>query len=293
MLSPAAAHALLHLTVFIWGFTAILGKLISVNALALVWYRQIIAVLFLGVLFAARPKQLAIARRDLAILFGAAFIVSAHWVLFYAAIKLAGIALAVVCLSTCGFFVSIIEPLLYKRPFRPAESVLGIVVLVAAIFLVRGLAGGTVLAIALSLGAAFGSALFGTINGVLTKRLSPGVVAFYELLGGALWMSLALAVFHEHFVSPAALSTSDMLWLSILGVVCTAVPWLTSLRVLQTLSPFTVALALNFEPVYSLVLAWFVFPSSERFDWSFYVGVALLLIAVGADARLKARPASK
>lgn len=294
-LSQSRAYVLLHATIVVWGFTAILGKLISVNAFALVWYRQWIAALVLLGAAARSPRILRLPGRDVLALFLVAALVSFHWVCFYGAIKAAGVAVAVVCLATTSFFVALVEPIVFRRKLRVAECVLGLVVLVGVVLLVSGEAHADAKGIALGIGSAVGAALFGTLNGALVKRISPVVMSVYELGFGATWLSLCFAIVPESFVAPLAMSRGDAGWLLILAVVCTAIPWLTSLRAMHALSPFTVALSINLEPVYTLIIAWFVFPSSERLSVEFYVGTALLIAAVGVNARLKAaeKPAGR
>jgi drug/metabolite transporter (DMT)-like permease len=286
-LSKPRAYALLHATIFVWGFTAILGKLITVSAWAIVWYRQWIAALVLLLALVRTPRLLRISVRDVLILAGVAAIVSVHWVCFYASIKVSGVAVAVVCLASTSFFVSFIEPVVFGRPVRFGESALGLAVLLGVVLLVRGEAKASVLGIVLGVVSALAASIFGTLNGSLVRRMPAAVMSFYELAFGALWLSGAFFFVPDAFAAPATLSMADAFWIVVLGVFCTAIPWLTSLRAMHTLSPFTVALSLNLEPVYSLMIAWFVFPSSERFAASFYLGTAVLIVAVLANARLK------
>lgn len=280
-LTRPRALALLHVTVVIWGFTAILGKLITVNAIALVWYRQWLAALMLLPAIARSPSRLKIAPKEALRLFGIGALVAAHWACFYAAIKLASVAAAVVCLAAGSFFVALFEPLVFRRALRVSEVALGLFVIVGVVLLVGAHTEARPSAILIGIAAAAGSALFSTLNGwVMQRTTDTAVVSIYELTSGALWVTLAFAFIPGSFVAPQNMVASDWLWLLLLAGVCTALPWLWSLRILRTVSPFTLALSVNLEPVYSLILAWLIFPGSERLSATFYAGTAVLIAAV-------------
>lgn len=289
-MSPARAHALLHVTVFVWGFTAILGKLISLNAAALVWYRQLFAAGALLVWLAARRRLRPLARADVLRLAGIGALVCLHWFTFYAAIRISGVAIAVICLSATSLFVSVLEPALYKRPLHPPEVLLGTAVIAGVVLLTRGQARADAWGVTLGLSSAFFSALFGTLNGRLTQRLDAAHMTLVELGGASVWLSVALLAWPQAWVPPQALSAADTGWLLVLAVGCTVLPWQWSLTVLRTVSPFTVALAVNLEPVYSMALAYLLFPSEERLDAGFYAGAALIVALVLGHGLLRSRP---
>jgi drug/metabolite transporter (DMT)-like permease len=280
--------ALLHLTVFIWGFTAILGKLLSLEAMALVWYRQGLASLVLfGVWAWVRPA--APTTRQRLALWGTGLLVCLHWVAFYAAIKTAGVAVAVVCLSTCSFFVSLVEPFVFRRAMRWGEAALGLLVVGGVLLLTGSTQTTGPWGIALGISSALFSALFGTLNGKLAQSLSPLVISVHELSAATLWLSLGFLFAPQAFVHPLAVSATDWGWLSILVLACTVFPWLWSLKVLRAVAPFTMALAINLEPVYSIAIAYAVFPTSERLTPGFYLGTLTLISAVVAHGLWRAR----
>ncbi len=286
-LSSRAAYALLHFTVFLWGFTAILGKSISIRALPLVWYRIWAVVLIMGVVLAV--KGLGFRQPKVWRLFGVGALVALHWLMFYGCIKVAGVAVAVLCLSSLTFFTAIFEPLVFKRGFRGYELVLGGLVIIGVLLLLRFEANAEPLGWALGLGSALFSAAFGTFNGVLARTEAAERVTFFELLGAALMTSLFFFVWPETFVPPWRLSGLDVGLLAVLVVVCTVLPWMWSLRVLKVLSPYTLSIAVALEPVYAMALAVLLWPESERLSLRFYFGSAILIGLGPLNALLRRR----
>lgn len=284
-LSPRAAHGLLHVTVFIWGFTAILGRLISISAVPLVWYRIAIVIPVMAAVLKARGLAFTTTPRTQRALWGIGSLVAVHWLCFYGCIKYAGVAVAVLCLSSVTFFTALLEPLLFRRAVVLAELLIGLAAVGGVALLVKFETNATPLGLVLGLLSALFSAAFGTLNGIWSRGEPPERVTLHELSSGLLVTSLAFAWWD--FVPPWALSWPDAGWLLLLGIVCTVFPWLTTLRVLETLSPYTVALAVTLEPVYSLVLAYVLFPGEEQLTWRFYAGAAALLSLVLLNAWLK------
>ncbi len=274
-LSTRGAYALMHVTVFIWGFTAILGKSISIQALPLVWYRIWAVVLIMGGVLAV--KGLGFRQPRVWRLLGVGALVAFHWLLFYGCIKVAGVSVAVLGLSSLTFFTALFEPLVFRRGLRLYELVLGGLVVVGVVVLLRFEAHAEPLGWALGLGSALFSAAFGTLNGKLARTEGPERVTFFELLGAAVVTSLFFFVWPESFVAPWRLSVTDVLLLAVLVVVCTVMPWMWSLRVLKVLSPYTLAIAVALEPVYAMVLAVMIWPESETLSVRFYVGSAILI----------------
>lgn len=288
-MSPRAAHAILQLTVLIWGFTAILGKQISINAASLVFYRQLITVAVVVVWMVARKRSFRVSRAQALQLVGIGAIISFHWVAFYGCIKAAGVAVAVLCLASVVLVTALIEPLIYKRRVRMMEVLIGLAVLGGVWLIVRVETTASVWAIAAGVGAAVGGATFGTLNGVVRRGLASDTITAWELASGALWLGLGFLVMPGELVAPSDISASDWAFLVVLAVVCTALPWIWSLDVLAVLTPYTVALSVTLEPVYSMAIAYLWFPDSERLTPGFYVGSALLIVLVMVNGLLRAR----
>ncbi len=277
----------MHLTVLVWGFTAILGRLISLGALALVWYRLAIVVLVMGPLIAGRRLGFAVPAATLRAFAGVGALVALHWLLFYGCIKYAGVAVAVLCLSTVTFFTALLEPLVFRRRPSRGELLLGALVMGGVSLLVRVETDTDALGLAMGLGSALFSAAFGVLNGRLAQGTRGEVVTFWELLFAFAVVSLFFLARPADFVAPWTLGLGDAAWLLVLGVGCTVLPWLWSLRVLRTLPPYALALAVTLETVYSLALAYWLFPHAEQLTWRFYVGGGVLVGLVAFNTWLK------
>jgi drug/metabolite transporter (DMT)-like permease len=280
------ARALLHLTVFIWSFTAILGKWITINPLALIFYRQAVAAAL--ILLGLGPRKLWCRGVPTLLLIGAA--VAGHWLLFFYSIKLSGVAVSVVCLSTGSIFGSLLGPLLLRKPLRLLDVAAGTLVIGGVITLMRVDLVCPIYNLSIGVGCSFLSALFATFNGHLVERYTAAQLSFWELAGGAGWSALVLAFLPRYWVSPLAMSHSDLLALFLLSFVCTVFPWLWSMQILKRLTPFAVLLAVNLEPVYSLMLAYVLFPDSERLHASFYRGALMIGAVIIAHGLLSAGP---
>ncbi len=286
-LKPASAHALLHFTVFIWGFTAILGRSISISAVPLVWYRLVFVLpIMAGLIWVNRVGFRAKARTVWAWL-GIGVLVALHWLMFYGCIKYAGVAVAVLCLSSNTFFTALFEPVVFRRRVVVGELLIGAAVVVGVAMIVRFETHANGLGLALGLGSSLFSAAFGTLNGIFAKDEPSQRVTLYELSSATVVTSLTFLLWPADFVSPLALSLKDFAMLLVLSVVCTVLPWQWSLRILKTLSPYTLALAVSLEPVYSMALAYVLFPDSEQLTGRFYLGAAVLVLLVLMNSRMK------
>lgn len=277
----------MHVTVVVWGFTAILGRLISLTALTLVWYRLLMVVVVMAGVVAFRGIGFRISR-ELGLRFGlVGALVAMHWLLFYGCVKYSGVAVAVLCLSTGTFFTALLEPIAFRRRPTGAELIIGLLVMVGVSLLVKLEAGADTLGLMMGVGSSLFAALFGTINGKLARRSRGEVMTLYELGAATVVTSFFFLWRPEEFVVPSELNLRDVWLLSVLAIGCTVLPWLWSLRVLQTLSPYTLALAVSLETVYAMTLAWFIFPGSEQLTWRFYGGAGVLLGLVAVNTWLK------
>lgn len=281
-------YLLLHVIVFIWGFTAIFGKLIDIDALPLVWYRMLLATIFIAIFIIIRKKSFYFPKRKSKMLIFAGIVIAAHWFTFYQAIKISNISITLVCLSTGAFFASILEPLLNKRKIILYEMLFGIITIlgIALIFKVEGQhANGIILAVI----SAFLSALFSVVNGKLAKEEDANAISFWELLIGVVAITFVLLFKGEINAELFTLSMSDFLWLLLLASICTAYAFTASVKVMKYIKPFTVMLTINLEPIYGIVLALLFFKDSEHMNGYFYLGAAVIFLTVIANGIIKNR----
>jgi drug/metabolite transporter (DMT)-like permease len=275
--SRAAAHLSLQVIVLLWGCTALLGREISIQAIPLVWYRLVIVAPVLGIYVAARGIPLRLPARTIGRYGLVGALIGLHWLCFYGAIKEAGIATAVLSLSTGTFFTALFEPLVFRRRVAAEELAIGVVVVGAAALLIQYELHATPLGLALGLGSAVLAALFGVLNGKLAPHERPERLMFYELAAAALVVTAFMPL--AWVVPPAA----DIGWLTVLAIACTVIPQVWIIYVLRTLSPFTVSVTVNLEPVYALILAALLFPG-EAPSVRFYAGASVLFALVILNA---------
>ncbi len=278
----------LHVIVFIWGFTAIFGKLISLEALDLVWFRMFFATLFIVGFLVYKKESIKVPFNALVGFIVSGIIIAAHWYTFYQAIKISTISITLACLSTGAFFASLIEPIFYKRKVIWYEVLFGLFAVIGLLVIFKVETQYT-LGIFLAIISAFLSALFSVINSKYAKIYNANVISFYELSSGVLFLSLYLFATEKFSVSFFQLSLEDFIWLLILASICTAYAFSASIKVMKFLSPFTVMLTINLEPVYGIILALLIFKDSEHMNSLFYVGATIILLTVIANGIVKNR----
>lgn len=290
----------LHFIVFVWGFTAVLGKLISIGALPLVWFRMVIALLIMGVYAVIVKAPFRLSGKVFARLVIAGLIIALHWFTFYHAIKISNISITLSCLSTGAFFAALLEPLLYGRKLILYEVVFGLFIIVGLLFIsgIISLQDGALLfkseisyawGILTALTSAFLSTVFAIINGKFAKEYNATAVSFYELLGGIFFFSLYLLWDGQFTPAFFALSNADWLWLFLLGSICTAYAQIAAVKVMKTITPYTMMLTINLEPIYGIILALIVFSESEKMNTAFYIGAGIILTTVIINGVLKNR----
>lgn len=278
----------LHVIVFIWGFTAILGKLISLEALEIVWFRMFFASLFIVAFLVYKKESIKVPINILIGFVISGIIIAAHWYTFYQAIKVSNISITLACLSTGAFFASLIEPIFYKRKVIWYEVVFGLFAVIG-ISIIFNVETNHKLGIVLAITSAFLSALFSVINSKYAKTYNPNVISFYELSSGVLFLSLYLLATEKFSTTFFELTFEDLAWLIVLASICTAYAFSASIKVMKFLSPFTVMLTVNLEPVYGIILALLIFSKSEHMNSLFYIGAAIILITVIANGIVKNR----
>ena len=281
-------HLHLHFLVFIAGFTAILGELITIQAIPLVWYRMTIAgILMFGYLRFKRIK-LNIPFNVKIRFFLAGVVIALHWITFFAAIKISNISVTLAMFSTGAFFASLIEPLFYRRRIISYEIILGLLVMVGVAMIMQ-IDSEYFYGIILGILSAFFSSLFAVMNGKFVQNYNAVTISFYEFISGVLFISIFLAFDHEHgfSVSFFNITFSDFIYLLILASICTAYAFIASVYVMKHITPFSVVLTYNLEPVYGIIIAFIIFPEKERMPVIFYIGSSLIIFTVFLNAIIK------
>ncbi|TYB69435.1 DMT family transporter [Bizionia gelidisalsuginis] len=277
----------LHLLVFIAGFTAILGKLITIEAVALVWYRMLIASILMFIYIKIANVDIKIGCRDLMRLAGAGVVIALHWITFFESIDVSNVSIALAMFSTGAFFASLIEPLVYKRKVIWYEIIFGCIVIVGVYILMQGEIR-YIKGILLGILSAFLSSLFAVLNGKFKETHSATKISFYEFVSGVLFISIFIYFFGNGFTaSHFNISVSDLSYLIILASVCTAYAFIAAVYVMRYISPYTVVLTFNLEPIYGIVVALILFPESENMSSSFYFGAAIILGTVLLNGIIK------
>lgn len=283
----------LHFLVFIAGFTAILGEVISIGSIALVWHRMFIALLLTFLFLIYKGYNLIINTKNLLKFSIAGIIIALHWITFFEAIEQSNISITLAMFSTGAFFASLLEPIFFKRKVRPVEIILGFLV-ICGVFIILNANINSFIGVVLGITSALLASLFSVLNGKLVQKNNPVVISFYEFLSGVIFILLYL-IFSGTLaeLTITSLISYDYLYIFILGSICTAYAFIASVHILKYLSPYTLVLTYNLEPVYGILLAIFIFPETEKMEFSFYVGTLIILSTIIINSILKFRKSKK
>ncbi len=269
---------LLHCTVVVWGFTGTLGKLISIPAIGLVWYRVLIASVSLLIYFFITKSQFRVSKKSLLQLVANGALVGGHWILFFASIKLSTVAVTLVCLSSITLFTAIFEPLINKKNISKLEILAGILI-VFGIVLIFKFETQYTKGIVTGLASAVFASLFSIFNSKLVQKHQAQVIAFYELSGAFFWITIFL--FATNGFNKSIIPTrSDIAYLLLLGIVCTSVAYVIGVYVMRELSAFRVALVTNLEPVYGIIIAFIFFGDLNKMTPGFWAGAVIILSTI-------------
>jgi len=273
-------YFLIHLCVLLWGFTAILGKLITLSAIPLVFWRVLIVSLCLFLWLPVWRQVARMTRRDLGITILNGAIITIHWLFFYGAIKAANASVAATCLALAPVFLSIIEPLWRKQAFVARDLLIAVIALPGVALVVGGIPSGMMLGLFYGVMAALLAAVFSLISKGLAMRVPALCLTTVQMSTGTLMLGLMIPfwpLLGDGFSLP---QQQDLIWLVILALACTLVPFTLANVALRKISAFSVQLAVNLEPVYTILLAAIILGEGAELGWSFYAGVALILGAV-------------
>lgn len=296
MPASATTRALwqIHFCVLLWGFTAILGKLITLPALPLVWWRMLLVVIALALLPKVWRGLTAMSARTRLAYAGIGALVALHWLTFYGAIKLANASVAATCMAFATPMTALLEPLFTRQRFRPGDLLLGLASLPGIWLVVGGVPAGMHGGIVAGVVSALFVACFSSLNKRMVEAGDPLTVTALELGAGTLTLSLLAPLmpgFVPAFAGPLLILPTgmDLLWLLLLALACTLLPFALSLLALRQLSAFTAQMAISLEPIYAIALAIVLLDEQQQLSGRFYGGVAIILAVVFVQGLLTGR----
>jgi drug/metabolite transporter (DMT)-like permease len=273
------SHLKLHLIVFIWGFTAILGALISINATVLVWYRMLFASAFLFFFIVLKNKSFRISAKECIHLIFVGLLIVLHWLFFFKAIKTSNVSLTLSIFSLGTLITALLEPLLYKRKVLWYEVLFGLIIIAGLMLVIQVeinyLEGIIYALISIILGV-----LFTLINGKLIQYQNSTVITFYEFFSGFIFMTLYFLFQHQFRFEMFLLTSKDWILLLLLSSICTAYAFTASVKLMEKLSPYTIMLTTSLEPVYGIVLAYIIIGEKEQMSIEFYIGALIIFCAI-------------
>jgi len=281
-MAKTSEYLKLHFIVWIWGFTAILGLLITIPAVEIVFYRTLFAFIALGFVLYIGKKNFLLGQKEVIKILSTGLLISAHWILFFAAARVSTASVCLAGMATCSLWTSFIEPALNKRKINIIEVLLGVVVIVG-LYVIFRFEFDHALGLTMAVASAALSALFTVINGKFIKKHNPYMITFYEMLGACIGTALFFPVYTAYFsggelnLLPLGL---DWVYLLILSIVCTVYAYSISVEIMRSLSAFVINLTVNLEPVYGIILAVIIFGEKEKMAPGFYVGTLIILAAV-------------
>ena len=276
----------LHLMVVILGLTGVFGKLISLDAIHLVWYRMGIAFVSLALFLLFKKQLFSISKQNFFGILGVGALVTLHWLCFFQSIKVSTVSVAVVCLATSSLFSALIEPLFFKRKLLAYEVIMGIIVLGALAF-VMGADTQYIWGYFYGIMAAFLGTLFTLFNAKYINKVGAAQITMIEMLAGVLIISCLLLFQQDYKVFTTLISETDFTYLLILGIVCTALVFVWMTEIMRHITPFSLIMGINMEPIYSILLALLIFKDSEFMSPSFYIGGSIIIGVIFLEGYLK------
>jgi len=276
----------LHLMVVILGLTGVFGKLISLSAIHLVWYRMGIAFISIAIFLAFKKQLFSVSKKDFIGLLGVGALVTFHWLCFFESIKVSTVSVAVVCLATSSLFSALIEPFFFKRKLLLYEVIMGVVVVVALAF-IMGTETKYFWGYFYGILAAFLATLFTLFNAKYINKVGAAKITMIEMLSGVIIISCILFFQQDYTVFTNKISITDLTYLILLGTLCTAMVFVWLTEIMRHITPYSLIMAINLEPIYSIILALIIFGDNELMSSSFYLGSCAIIGIVFLDGYLK------
>lgn len=282
----------LHFIVFLWGFSAILGKLVTIPAVEMVFFRAILAALGMGaVIFFTRGK-FSVSNQDLGRLLMIGFIVAIHWLSFFGSARVSNVSVSLVGFATNSLWAAFLEPMFNRTKIKSYEVILGVVVILG-LYIIFSFDFEYKLGLALGVLAGFTSALFSVFNSKMVKRIPSKTITFYEMIGVFISIGFALPLYQQHILQDQALQLNppvmDWVYIALLAGVCSVYAYTVAVELMKRVSVFMIQLTLNLEPLYGIVMAVLIFGSAEKMTTNFYLGTFIILIAVAIYPLMKKR----
>ena len=281
----------LHIMVIFLGFTGVLGKLISLETPYLVWHRMFIAFISLFFFLLFKKQIRSINKKDILPLLGIGAIVALHWFFFFGAIKVANISVAVICLATASLFSAFMEPIFFKRKLLKYELVFGIIVFGALSFMLYEKPENEdinyFLGYVYGIASAFLGTLFTMFNGKYINKVDAAKITMVEMLGGVILISLYFVYIEDYSILTTSLIFDDIIYLILLGTICTAGIFVWMTEIMRHITPYALIMAINLEPIYSIIIGLIIFSETETMNLSFYIGSSIILFIVFLDGYIK------
>mgnify|MGYP006151776205 FL=1 len=272
--------------VVILGLTGVFGKLISLSAIHLVWYRMGIAFISIAIFLAFKKQLFSVSKKDFLGLLGVGALVTFHWLCFFESIKVSTVSVAVVCLATSSLFSALIEPFFFKRKFLFYEVIMGVVVVVALAF-IMGTETKYFWGYFYGIMAALLATLFTLFNAKYINKVGAAKITMIEMLSGVIIISCILFFQQDYTVFTTKISITDLTYLILLGTLCTAMVFVWLTEIMRHITPYSLIMAINLEPVYSIIFALIIFGDNELMSSSFYFGSCVIIGIVFLDGYLK------
>jgi drug/metabolite transporter (DMT)-like permease len=287
-MATRADYFKLHFIVFLWGFSAILGKLVSIPTLEMIFFRAVLAAAGIAIVIFFTNGTFSVSKTDLVRLLYIGMIVTLHWIAFFGSARISNVSVSLVGFATNSLWAAMLEPWFNKNKVKKFELLLGLVVLLG-LYVIFSFNFDYHAGLALGILAGFTSALFSVFNSRMVQRVPSFTITFYEMIGIVITLSIVLPVYsmvseHELQLSPTLL---DWVWIALLAGVCSVYAYSVAVELMKRVSVFLIQLCLNLEPVYGIVMAVIIFKKDEKMGWNFYLGTSIILCAVASYPYLK------